>query len=296
MFTIKDIEKSRKFPNASKDSSGRLLVGAAIGVGGDSMERAEALLHAGVDVITVDTAHGHSQGVLNSIKEYRSTFKNYNFELIGGNVATGPATEALIEAGVDAVKVGIGPGSICTTRIIAGIGVPQLSAVMNSYKAAQKHGVPIIADGGIKFSGDIVKALAAGASSVMIGSLFAGTDEAPGQMIIYQGKSYKTYRGMGSLSAMSKGSKDRYFQGEVNEAQKLVPEGIEGRVAYKGPLANSIYQMLGGIKAAMGYTGSIDLNALKENAEFVRISPAGLKESHAHDVYITHEAPNYKLD
>lgn len=296
MFTIKDIEKSKKYPNASKDNSGRLLVGAAIGAGGDFLERAEQLLIAGVDVLTVDTAHGHSQGVLNSIRTIRNQFKNFNFELIGGNVATAAATEALIEYGVDAVKVGIGPGSICTTRIIAGIGVPQLTAIINSSKAAAKHGVPIIADGGIKFSGDIVKALAAGASSVMIGSLFAGTDEAPGEMIIFQGKSYKAYRGMGSLSAMSKGSKDRYFQGDVKESQKFVPEGIEGRVAYKGSLANSLYQLVGGIKSAMGYTGAKDLEALRNNAEFIRISPAGLKESHAHDVYITHEAPNYKLD
>ncbi|MEZ4741876.1 MAG: IMP dehydrogenase [Bdellovibrionota bacterium] len=296
MFTIKDIEKSKLYPNASKDSAGRLLVGAAIGAGGDYLTRTELLLDAGVDVMVIDTAHGHSQGVIEAVKNVRAQFSKYDFELIAGNVATGAATQALIEAGVNCVKVGIGPGSICTTRIIAGIGVPQLTAVMDCYEVARKHNIPIIADGGIKFSGDIVKALAAGASSVMIGSLFAGTEEAPGELIIYQGKSYKSYRGMGSLGAMTKGSKDRYFQAEVEESQKLVPEGIEGRVAYKGSLANTLYQMIGGIRSAMGYIGAQTITALQERAEFLRISPAGLKESHAHDVYITREAPNYKLD
>jgi IMP dehydrogenase len=296
MFTIKDIEKARKYPNASKDGAGRLLVGAAIGAGGDFLQRAEVLLAAGADVIVVDTAHGHSQGVIDAVKIVRQTFARYEFDLVAGNVATAAATEALVAAGVDAVKVGIGPGSICTTRIIAGIGVPQLTAVMDCAQAAARHGVPVIADGGIKFSGDIVKALAAGASTVMIGSLFAGTDEAPGEMIIYQGKSYKSYRGMGSIGAMAQGSKDRYFQADVNEPQKLVPEGIEGRVAYKGSLAANIFQMEGGIRSAMGYVGARTIRDLQERAEFVRISHAGLKESHAHDIYITREAPNYKLD
>ncbi len=296
MFTIKDIEKARKFPNASKDSAGRLLVGAAIGASGDYLERAESLLQAGADVLIVDTAHGHSQGVIDAVRTVRRSFPNYEFDLIAGNVATGAATEALIAAGADAVKVGIGPGSICTTRIIAGIGVPQLTAIINCAAAAAKHGVPIIGDGGIKYSGDIVKALAAGASTVMIGSLFAGTDEAPGDTIIFQGKSYKSYRGMGSIGAMARGSKDRYFQGDVEEPQKLVPEGIEGRVAYKGSLANNIFQMEGGIRSAMGYVGASTIADLQSKAEFVRISHAGLKESHAHDIYITREAPNYKLD
>lgn len=297
MFTLKDIEKTKKHPMASKDSGGSLLVGAAIGAGGDFKERAEALLEAGVDVLIVDTAHGHSQGVLNACKEIKETFaKRFSFDLIGGNVATAAATQALYEAGVDAVKVGIGPGSICTTRIIAGIGVPQLTAILNCAEKGKELGIPIIGDGGIKFSGDVAKALAAGASTVMIGSLFAGTEEAPGEMVIYQGKSYKTYRGMGSLGAMQQGSKDRYFQGEVEDQGKLVPEGIEGRVAYKGPIANSIYQLLGGVRSSMGYCGAASIASLQERAQFVRISPAGLKESHAHDIYITREAPNYKLD
>jgi IMP dehydrogenase len=296
MFTIKDIEKTRMFPNASKDSAGRLLVGAAIGAGGDYLERAECLLQAGADVLIIDTAHGHSQGVIDAVRKVRKTFAHYNFELIAGNVATAAATEALIAAGADAVKVGIGPGSICTTRIIAGIGVPQLTAILDCAAAAARHDIPIIGDGGIKFSGDIVKAIAAGASTVMIGSLFAGTEEAPGEMIIFQGKSYKSYRGMGSISAMAQGSKDRYFQGDVEEPQKLVPEGIEGRVAYKGSLAENLYQMQGGLRSAMGYIGARTIRDLQERAEFVRISHAGLKESHAHDIYITREAPNYKLE
>jgi IMP dehydrogenase len=296
LYTIKDIEKSRKFPNASKDSKGRLLVGAALGAGGDYLERAEALLDAGVDVLIVDTAHGHSQGVLDAVARVKKSFKKYDFEVVGGNVATAEATQALIEAGADGVKVGVGPGSICTTRIVTGVGVPQLSAVMESAAAARGTGVPIIADGGVKFSGDVVKALAGGADTVMIGSMFAGTDEAPGEMVIYQGKSYKMYRGMGSLGAMSKGSKDRYFQGDVEDQGKLVPEGIEGRVAYKGPLANTLFQLMGGIRSAMGYVGAPTIRDLQERARFRKITSAGLKESHVHDVYITREAPNYKLD
>lgn len=296
MYTIKDIEKTRKFPNASKDSGGRLIVGAAIGAGGDYLDRARALLEAGADVIVVDTAHGHSQGVIDAVGKVKREFRDFNFEIIGGNVATAAATEALIEVGADAVKVGVGPGSICTTRIVTGVGVPQFSAVRECAAKARAKKVPIIADGGIKFSGDVVKALAGGASTVMIGSLFAGTEEAPGEMIIYQGKSYKLYRGMGSLGAMQDGSKDRYFQGDVDDTGKLVPEGIEGRVAYKGPLGQSLYQILGGIRSAMGYLGAKSIPELQAVAQFRKISPAGLKESHVHDVYITREAPNYKLD
>ncbi len=296
MYTFKDISKAKVFPNASKDSAGRLLVGAAIGAGGDYLERAEALIHAGVDVLVIDTAHGHSQGVINAVRKVRSNFKKHKFDLIAGNIATAGAVEALAEAGVDAVKVGIGPGSICTTRIIAGIGVPQFTAVMNCSDAARRLGIPTIADGGIKYSGDIVKALAAGASTVMIGSLFAGTDEAPGELIIYQGKSYKQYRGMGSLGAMRKGSRDRYFQADVEDPGKLVPEGIEGRIPYRGTLADNIFQLMGGLRSAMGYIGAASIDQLYERAEFVQITASGLKESHVHDVYITREAPNYKLD
>lgn len=296
MFTIKDILKSQEHPHASKDSAGRLLVAAAIGAGGDVMDRASALCDAGVDVLVVDTAHGHSQGVLDAVRKIKQTFGGKGVQLIAGNVATASATLALIECGADAVKVGIGPGSICTTRIVAGIGVPQFSAVLDCARAAKSKGIPIIADGGIKYSGDIVKALAAGAGSVMIGSLFAGTDESPGELIIYQGKTYKTYRGMGSLGAMSQGSKDRYFQGNINDQGKFVPEGIEGRVAYKGPLSQQIYQLVGGIRSALGYTGSRTIAELQQNAEFVKISNAALRESHVHDVYITREAPNYKTD
>ena len=296
MFTIKDIEKARRYPDASKDTGGRLLVAAAVGAGGDYLERSEALLEAGCDVIVVDTAHGHSRGVLDAITKIKKNFKRFGFEVIGGNVATAKGAEALIEAGVDGVKVGIGPGSICTTRIIAGIGVPQLSAILDSIQGTKKYGVPIIADGGIKFSGDIVKAIAAGASAVMIGSLFAGTEEAPGELIIYQGKSYKSYRGMGSLGAMDRGSKDRYFQGQVKETNKLVPEGIEGQVAYKGPISDSIYQLVGGVRSAMGYLGAKNIGELRVNSEFVKISSAGLRESHTHDVFITRESPNYKRD
>lgn len=296
LFTIKDIQKARQHPTASKDSAGRLLVGAAIGAGGDYLQRAEQLLNAGVDVLVVDTAHGHSQGVLNAVQAVRKAFKSKTFELVAGNVATADATLALIEAGVDAVKVGIGPGSICTTRIIAGIGVPQLTAVLDCAAAARKKGVPVIADGGIKYSGDMVKALAAGAGSVMVGSLFAGTEEAPGELVIFQGKSYKTYRGMGSIGAMSQGSRDRYFQADVQDQGKLVPEGIEGRVAYKGPLANSLLQLVGGIRSGLGYIGARTIPDLVKKAEFIRISAAGLRESHVHDVYITREAPNYKSE
>lgn len=297
MFTIKDIEKAVRYPSASKDRQGRLLVGAAVGIGKDSAERIEALLKVGVDLIVLDTAHGHSKGVIDAVsalvKKYK---KNYAFDIVAGNVATPEAVEALIAVGADGIKVGIGPGSICTTRIIAGIGVPQLSAIINCAKAAKGSGVPIIADGGIKYSGDIVKALAAGASSVMIGSLLAGTEEAPGEMIIYQGKSYKSYRGMGSLGAMAQGAKDRYFQDNVNDTKKLVPEGIEGRVAYKGSLSETLFQMVGGVRQAMGYVGARTIPELQERCQFIRISQAGLRESHTHDVYITREAPNYKVE
>ena len=296
LYTIKDIVKSQRFPNASKDQQGRLLVGAAVGAGGDYLDRAQSLLEAGVDVLVVDTAHGHSQGVIDAVVQIKKAFDQHTFEIIAGNVATAEATRALIQAGVDAVKVGVGPGSICTTRIVTGVGVPQLSAVMECAAAAAGTGVPIIADGGIKFSGDVVKALAGGADTVMIGSMFAGTDESPGELVIYQGKSYKMYRGMGSLGAMQQGSKDRYFQGDVEDLGKLVPEGIEGRVPYKGPLANVLYQLIGGLRSAMGYIGAGTIPSLQERAQFRRITNAGLKESHVHDVYITREAPNYRFD
>ncbi len=296
MFTTRDIQNAKRHPDASKDSSGRLLVGAAIGAGGDFLERAQALLKEAADVIIIDTAHGHSKGVIDAVKRVRADFKQQHFDLIAGNIATADGYLALVEAGVDAVKVGIGPGSICTTRIVAGIGVPQFSAVRACAVAAKKSGIPIIADGGVKFSGDMVKALAAGANSVMIGNLLAGTDEAPGELVIYQGKSFKTYRGMGSLGAMGLGSKDRYMQAEVGDPKKLVPEGIEGRVAYKGPLANILFQLVGGIRQAMGYIGAATIKDLQQQAKFIRISSASLKESHVHDVYITREAPNYQLD
>ena len=296
MFTLKDIEKNLANPNASKDSQGRLRVGAAVGVGGDSTERVQALLDMGVDVLVVDTAHGHSRGVLDAVRDIKKRFADREFDLVAGNVATAAATRALAEAGADAVKVGIGPGSICTTRIIAGVGVPQFSAVLECASEAARNGIPVIADGGIKYSGDCVKALAAGAGTVMIGSLLAGTEEAPGELVIYQGKSYKVYRGMGSLGAMRRGSKDRYFQGDVNDSDKLVPEGIEGRVAYKGPISSCLYQLVGGIRAAMGYSGASSISELQEKGSFIRMSPAGLRESHAHDVYVTREAPNYKIE
>jgi IMP dehydrogenase len=294
LITIRDIEQAEENPTAVVDDLGRLRVGAAVGVGGDREQRIEALMAAGCDVICIDTAHGHSAGVLESVRQTRKKFPKV--QLVAGNVATGAATKALIEAGVNAVKVGVGPGSICTTRIVAGVGVPQLTAISESVAAAKGSGVAIIADGGIKYSGDVAKALAAGADTVMIGSLFAGTDEAPGEVILYQGRSYKSYRGMGSIGAMKEGSKDRYFQGDVETPQKLVPEGIEGRVPYKGALRESLYQLLGGLRASMGYVGCATINELHEKARFVKISSAGLRESHVHDVIITKEAPNYRVE
>lgn len=293
LITIKDIEKARKYPNSCKDSLGRLRVGAAVGVGADRDERVEALVKAGCDVIFIDTAHGHSKAVIESVKEIKKNFKD--IQLVAGNVATAEGTLALIKAGVDAVKIGVGPGSICTTRIIAGVGVPQITAIMESYEVAKKYNIPIIADGGIKFSGDITKALAAGASSVMVGGLFAGTLESPGESILYQGRTYKVYRGMGSLGAMKSGSKDRYFQDD-SEDIKLVPEGIEGRVPYRGPLSDTIFQLIGGLKSGMGYLGCKNIEELKTKTKFVKITSSGLRESHVHDVIITKEAPNYRLD
>ncbi|WP_461224807.1 IMP dehydrogenase [Lacticaseibacillus suihuaensis] len=296
LITIKDIEKVVEFPQAAKDAHGRLLVAAAVGVTSDTFERAQALLDAGADAIVIDTAHGHSAGVLRKIKEIRDHFPHAT--LIAGNVATAEGAAALYDAGVDVVKVGIGPGSICTTRIVAGVGVPQLTAVYDAATEARRRGKAIIADGGIKYSGDIVKALAAGGTAVMLGSMLAGTDEAPGQFEIYQGRRFKTYRGMGSLGAMEQahGSSDRYFQSGVNEAKKLVPEGIEGRVAYKGALADVIYQLDGGLRSGMGYVGAPTIQALQDNAQFIQISGAGLRESHPHDVQITKEAPNYSVE
>ena len=290
LITIKDIEKVIEFPNSAKDKQGRLLVGAAVGVTADAMTRIDALVKASVDAIVLDTAHGHSQGVIDKVKEVRAKYPSLN--IIAGNVATAEATRALIEAGANVVKVGIGPGSICTTRVVAGVGVPQLTAVYDCATEARKHGIPVIADGGIKYSGDMVKALAAGAHVVMLGSMFAGVAESPGETEIYQGRQFKVYRGMGSVGAMEKGSKDRYFQ-EGNK--KLVPEGIEGRVPYKGPLADTVHQLVGGLRAGMGYCGAQDLEFLRENAQFVRMSGAGLLESHPHHVQITKEAPNYSL-
>jgi IMP dehydrogenase len=294
LITIKDIEKVQQHPNAAKDKLGRLLCGAAVGVGPDREARIHALLKAGADVITIDTAHGHSRGVIEAVRATRANFKG--IELVAGNVATAEAAEALCAAGVDAVKVGIGPGSICTTRVVAGVGVPQITAVDECVRAAEKHGVPVISDGGVKYSGDLVKALAAGASSVMIGSLLAGTEEAPGDVILYQGRSYKSYRGMGSIGAMKKGSKDRYFQADVSDSDKLVPEGIEGRVPYKGSIEMTLYQLVGGLRSGMGYLGCKDIAALRSKPRFVRISSSGLRESHVHDVIITQEAPNYRVD
>ncbi len=292
LITVKDIEKAKLHPNACKDESGRLRVAAATGVGESGFERAMALVEAGVDVLVIDTAHGHSAGVIKAVEYIKS--KIGNTQIIAGNVATPEAVKALAEAGADAVKVGIGPGSICTTRIVAGVGVPQLTAILECAEIGHKLDVPIIADGGIKFSGDIAKAMAAGASTCMVGSLLAGTDEAPGEVILYQGRSYKSYRGMGSVGAMARGSADRYFQQDVQDNLKLVPEGIEGRVPYKGPAGQIIHQMVGGLKASMGYTGSATLADFRERAQFVRITNAGLRESHAHDVTITREAPNYR--
>jgi IMP dehydrogenase len=293
LITIKDIEKARKYPYSCKDSMGRLRVGAAVGVGADRDSRVEALLRHGVDVIAVDTAHGHAQMVLDSVRAIKSQWPDC--QIIAGNVATAEATEALLDAGADAVKVGVGPGSICTTRVVAGVGVPQISAIHEAAKVADRRGHPIIADGGIKYSGDITKALAAGASSVMIGSVIAGTEESPGELVLYQGRSYKVYRGMGSLGAMQIGSRDRYFQ-SVREESELVPEGIEGRVPYRGQLSANVFQLVGGLRAGMGYTGCKSIDELRKNARFVRISSAGLRESHVHDVIITKEAPNYRID
>jgi len=287
LITIKDIEKAIKYPNAAKDKNGRLLVGAAVGVGKDMMDRVKALVDAKVDVIVVDTAHGHTEGVIKAVVTIKEKFPE--LQVIAGNVATAQATEDLIKAGADAVKVGMGPGSICTTRVVAGIGVPQITAIYDCARAAAKYGVPIIADGGIKYSGDIVKAIAAGADSVMIGGLFAGTEESPGEIEIYKGCSFKVYRGMGSLGAMEEGSKDRYFQ---EDAKKLVPEGVEGRVPYRGPLSEIVFQLVGGLRAGMGYAGARNIEELKK-AKFIKITSAGLRESHPHDVYITKEAPNY---
>jgi IMP dehydrogenase len=295
LITIKDIEKNERFPNAAKDGLGRLRCGAAVGVGRDQLERAEALIEAGVDVVVVDTAHGEAASVLEMVRQLRRGHPD--LAIIGGNVATGEGTEELIKAGVSAVKVGVGPGSICTTRVVTGVGVPQFTAVADCAQVASRSGIPVISDGGIKYSGDVVKALAGGASTVMIGSLFAGTDEAPGEVVLYQGRSYKIYRGMGSIGAMSSGrSRDRYFQAEVDDAAKLVPEGIEGRVPYRGSLSNSVYQMLGGLRSGMGYVGAANLAELRAKARFIKISSAGLQESHVHDVIITKEAPNYWIE
>ncbi len=293
LITIKDIEKIQKYPHACKDQLGRLRVGGAVGIT-DREARVQALLAAGCDVICIDTSHGHSKGVLDAVRDTKKNFPNC--EVIAGNVATFEGAEALIEAGVDAVKIGVGPGSICTTRIVAGIGVPQMTAIMECAKASAKHGVPIIADGGIKYSGDITKALGAGANSVMIGGLFAGTEESPGETVLFQGRSYKVYRGMGSLEAMKEGSRDRYMQDDIESSLKLVPEGIEGRVPFRGSLSNSIYQIMGGLKAGMGYVGCRSIEELRHKARFVRITPSGLRESHVHDVIITKEAPNYRID
>jgi IMP dehydrogenase len=290
LITIKDIEKTRKYPLASKDERGRLRVAAAVGTGADTMARVEALVGSGVDAIVVDTAHGQARSVLETVRRIKAAFPAV--ELIAGNVATAEGTRALCEAGADAVKVGVGPGSICTTRVIAGIGVPQITAIIECARAAAPFGVPVIADGGIKYSGDVTKALAAGASTVMIGSLLAGTEESPGEIEIFQGRSFKSYRGMGSLAAMKEGSKDRYFQ---EEAEKLVPEGIEGRVPYKGPVAETIFQLVGGLRAGMGYCGARSIAELQAKGRFIRITPAGLRESHPHDVMITKEAPNYRI-
>jgi IMP dehydrogenase len=294
LITTKDIEKIKKYPNACKDSLGRLRVGAAVGVGPDMLQRAEALLKAGADIILIDTSHGHSSNVINGVKALKSSFDG--IEVIAGNVGTAKGAEDLIDGGVDGVKIGIGGGSICTTRIVAGIGVPQMTAIMNCRSVASKTGVPLIADGGIRFSGDITKAIGAGAHCIMVGGLLAGTEESPGEVVFYQGRSYKMYRGMGSIEAMKKGSKDRYYQSEQTEDDKLVPEGIVGRVPYRGSLSSNIYQLIGGLKSGMGYCGCRTLDELREKARFVKISAAGMRESHVHDVIITKEAPNYRLD
>ena len=292
LITIKDIEKAIKYPNSAKDDKGRLLVGAAVGVTADMLERVQALVRSKVDVVVVDTAHGHSKGVLEAVATIRKNFPD--LQIIGGNVATGEGTEALIKAGVNAVKVGIGPGSICTTRVVTGVGVPQITAIHDCAQAAAPYGIPVIADGGIKYSGDIVKALAAGAHTVMIGSLFAGTEESPGETVIYKGRSFKTYRGMGSMGAMKEGSRDRYFQDQADE-KKLVPEGVEGRVPHKGPLKDTVYQLMGGLRSGMGYCGTPTIDDLRQKASFIKITGASLIEGHPHDIYITKEAPNYSV-
>jgi IMP dehydrogenase len=294
LITVKDIDKAKAHPQACKDDQGRLRVGAATGVGDDGYSRAEALLDAGADVVIVDTAHGHSKGVIDTIARIKRI--SNSAQVIGGNIATPEAAKALIDAGADAVKVGIGPGSICTTRIVAGVGVPQLTAVMETAEEARKSGIPVIADGGIKFAGDIAKAIAAGADCVMIGSLLAGTEESPGEVILYQGRTYKDYRGMGSLGAMARGSADRYFQEEVRDSMKLVPEGVEGRVPYKGPAGAVVHQLVGGLKAAMGYTGNATVADMQKNCKFRRITSAGMRESHVHDVIVTREPPNYRVN
>lgn len=291
LITIKDIEKQIKYPNSAKDDQGRLLCAAAVGITSDMMDRVEALINAKVDAIVIDTAHGHSENVIRAVRTIKDAYPD--IQIIAGNVATGEATAALIEAGADAVKVGIGPGSICTTRVVAGIGIPQITAIMNSYEAAKRYGIPIIADGGIKYSGDITKALAAGANVCMMGSIFAGCDESPGTYELYQGRKYKVYRGMGSIAAMEKGSKDRYFQ---TDAKKLVPEGVEGRVAYKGTVEDTVFQLVGGLRAGMGYCGAPDIEILQRTAKFIKISQASLRESHPHDIHITKEAPNYSVE
>lgn len=294
LITIKDIKKAIEYPNSAKDSRGRLRVGAAIGPTADKFERLEALINAGVDVVTIDTAHGHSKNVIDAIKEIKTCYPN--IELIAGNIATAEACDALIKAGVDAVKVGIGPGSICTTRIVTGVGVPQITALIDAISVAKKQGIPVIADGGIKFSGDIVKALAVGANTIMLGSLLAGVEESPGETILYQGRTYKMYRGMGSIGAMKSGSKDRYFQDNVVNENKFVPEGIEGKVPYRGTLSANLYQLVGGIRSGMGYIGAANISELQKRAKFVKISANGLRESHVHDVIITKESPNYRIE
>lgn len=291
MITIKDIEKQIKYPNAAKDDQGRLLCGAGVGITADVLDRVQALVNAHVDVIVVDSAHGHSANVLRVVRMVKDKFPD--LQVIAGNVATGAGAKALIEAGADCVKIGIGPGSICTTRVVAGIGVPQITAIMTAYEEAKKAGIPIIADGGIKYSGELTKAIAAGADVCMLGSMLAGCDESPGDFELYQGRKYKVYRGMGSLAAMENGSKDRYFQ---TNAKKLVPEGVEGRVAYKGTVEDTIFQMMGGLRSGMGYCGAKDIKTLQETGEFVKISAASLKESHPHDIHITKEAPNYSVE
>lgn len=293
LITVKDIQKKKTHPNASKDKHGRLLVGAAIGVGPDELERAELVINAEVDVVVIDTAHGHSKGVLDAIKVFKKKFPKV--ELIAGNVATADATEALIKAGADAVKIGIGPGSICTTRVVAGVGIPQISAIMECAEVAAKMDIPLIADGGIKQTGEIAKAIVAGADTIMLGSLFAGTEESPGETILYNGRRHKSIRGMGSMAAMKRGSKDRYFQGEIEDEKQFVPEGVEGRVPYRGPLADTVYQMVGGLKASMGYAGVKNIEELKNDVQYIKVTSAGLRESHPHDITITKESPNYRM-